>query len=322
MVARVSLDDPRQAICPHLIAARNPKGNPPGEEVTRSRISLEMWKQLGLAALLSLVVAGVGSVIWSALLIANARTSPAVPWSVAVMAVVLAAYWWYWSGHGAPKSTATARAKLMRAHLVPLRIFAWSWIAGVLALVALAALWIVSVEVTGNGGNPTESQLNGYPTLFVVLGIAMGSLVSPITEETAFRGYAQVILERRFPAVAAVAISSAFFAAWHGPTQGFFWSKLLFFFFVGVVFGTIAYHTKSILPALPVHIAGDVLFFVVIWPQDAGRPVVWREGITGGFWLEVLQLIVFGAAAVLAFRQLRAITRSQLPLAHSMPAAP
>jgi membrane protease YdiL (CAAX protease family) len=281
-----------------------------------------MCKQLGLAALLAFVVAGVGSVIWSALLIANARTSPAIPWSVAVMVVVLAAYWWYLSGHGAPTSTASARAKLMRAHLVPLRIFAWSWIAGAIALVALAALWIVLVQVTGNGGNPTESQLNGYPTLFVILGIAMGSLVSPITEETAFRGYAQVILERRFPAIAAVAISSAFFAAWHGPTQGFFWSKVLFFFIVGVVFGTIAYHTKSILPALPVHIAGDVLFFVVIWPQDAGRPLVWHQGAGADFWLEVLQLIVFGAAAVLAFRQLRGVARSWSPLAQSMPAAP
>ena len=264
-----------------------------------------MWKQLGLAALLSLAVAGFGSVIWSGLLIANARTSPAIPWSVAVMAVVLVGYWWYLSGHGAPKGTARARAELMRAKLVPLRIFAWSWIAGALALVALAALWIVLVEVTGNGGNPTESQLNGYPTLFVVLAIAMGSLVSPITEETAFRGYAQVILERRFPAITAVAISSALFAAWHGPTQGFIWSKLLFFFLVGVVFGTIAYYTKSILPALPVHIAGDLLFFVVIWPHDVGRPLVWRQGAGADFWLEVLQLIVFGVAAVIAFRRLR-----------------
>jgi membrane protease YdiL (CAAX protease family) len=272
-----------------------------------------MWKQLGWAALLSLVVGGVGSVIWSALLIANARTSSSVPWSVPVMAVVLAAYWWYLSGHGAPRSTARTRADLMRARSVPLRIFAWSWIAGALALVALAALWIVLVEVTGNGGNPTVSQLDGYPALFVVLGIAMGSLVSPITEETAFRGYAQVILERRFPAIAAVAISSAFFAAWHGPTQGFFWSKLLFFFVVGVVFGTIAYYTKSILPALPVHIVGDLWFFIVIWPHDAGRPLVWRQGVGADFWLELLQLIVFGAAAVLAFRRLRAVTRSQLP---------
>jgi hypothetical protein len=35
---------------------------------------------------------------------------------------------------------------------------------------------------------------------------------------------------------------------------------------LSVVFGTIAYMTRSTLPALPVHIAGDLLFFVVIWP--------------------------------------------------------
>ena len=51
---------------------------------------MQTWKQLGLAAVLSLVVAGVGSVIWSVLLIANAKASPSIPWSVAVMAVVLA----------------------------------------------------------------------------------------------------------------------------------------------------------------------------------------------------------------------------------------
>src|SRR5207237_488538 len=85
-----------------------------------------------------------------------------------------------------------------------------------------------------------------------------GSLVSPLTEESAFRGYAQSLLERRLPAVLAVAISSALFALWHGPTQGFFWSKLLFFFLVGVVFGTIACLTDSILPALPVHVVGAV----------------------------------------------------------------
>jgi membrane protease YdiL (CAAX protease family) len=281
-----------------------------------------MWKQLGLAALLAFIVAGIGSSIWGTLLITNARTSSSIPWAVAVMAVVLVGYWWYLSGHGAPRGTARARAELMRARVVPLRIFAWSWIAGALALVALAALWIVLVELTGNGGNPTESQLNGYPTLFVVLGVAMGSLVSPITEETAFRGYAQVILERRFPAIVAVGVSSAFFAAWHGPTQGFFWSKLLFFFLVGVVFGTIAYHTRSILPALPVHIAGDLLFFIVIWPHDAGRPLVWHQGAGADFWLEVLQLIVFGAAAALAFRRLRSVARSSPPLAQSKPVAP
>jgi len=103
-----------------------------------------------------------------------------------------------------------------------------------------------------------------YPPLTVALMILMGSLATPFTEEPAFRGYCQVILEREFRGPIAVAISSVLFALAHGPTQGFLWPKLLFYFLVGVVFGTTAYLTNSILPAIPVHIVGLLLFFTLI----------------------------------------------------------
>jgi len=149
-----------------------------------------------------------------------------------------------------------------------------------------------------------------YPALLVGLAIAMGSLVSPLTEEAAFRGYGQVLLERRFKPVVAVALSSLFFALYHGPTQGFAPSKVLFYFIVGVVFGTTAFMTRSVLPAIPVHIAGDLLFFTQIWPHDAARPLVWTHGADGMFWLHCAQAIVFGALAVVAFRRLRRATAS------------
>lgn len=263
-------------------------------------------RNIGLAALLSFVAAGVGSVIWGALLITNARTSLWVPWSVPVMAGVLVAYWLYLGGRGWPRSTSGKRRELLRARLVPAHIFAWAWAAGGLALVALAGLWIVLVELTGNGGNPTESLLAGYPTVIVVLAIAMGSLVSPLTEEASFRGYAQVLLERHYAPVIAVALSSVLFAVWHGPTQGFFWSKLLFFFAVGVVFGTTAYLTRSVLPAIPVHIVGDLLFFILIWPQDAQRNVIAKHGPDVWFWVAIIQLVVFATLSILVFRRLAA----------------
>ena len=127
-------------------------------------------------------------------------------------------------------------------------------------------------------------------------------------EEAAFRGYGQVILERVFPAGAAIAISSVLFALWHGPTQGFVWSKLLFYFVVGVVFGTTAYLTNSVLPALPVHILGDLTFFFLIWPSDAARPLVWREGVDTWFWVYTAQAIIFTALALLAFTRLSGVT--------------
>jgi membrane protease YdiL (CAAX protease family) len=273
---------------------------------------LTSLRQAGIAAALSLAVAAVGSLIWSALLVSNARTTPAVPWSVPAMALVLVVYWWYLSGHGWPSRTQPARAALLRARRVPIRVFGWSFLAGGFSLVALVGLWIVLVELTGNGGNPTISGIAGYPAIFVALAIAMGSLVSPLTEEAAFRGYAQVLLERRFSAVVAVVISSLFFAAWHGPTQGFFWSKLLFFFAVGLVFGSIAYLTNSTLPALPVHVVGDVLFFTLIWPHDFGRPLVWTHGADATFWLEAGQTVVFAALAIIALRRLRNVNRQAL----------
>ena len=129
--------------------------------------------------------------------------------------------------------------------------------------------------------------------------------MSPLTEEAAFRGYGQVLLERRFSPVVAVAVSSLFFALYHGPTQRFATSKLAFYVIVGVVFGAIAQMTQSTLPALPVHIAGDLLFFTLIWPHDATRTVVWTHGADFTFWLHVVQMVVFGALAVLAFSRLR-----------------
>ncbi len=287
-------------------------------DMVAGRLRALVW-----AGFLALLVAGFASVVWGILLVANLRSSPAIPWSVAVMAVVLWLLWQYLGGRGWPRSTSQARRALLRARLVPRRVLGWALLAGALALAALVGLWIVLVELTQAGGNPTLSAVSVAPPLTVALAIVMGSLVSSITEEFAFRGYAQVTLERAFPAVAAVVISSAFFMLWHGPTQGFAWSKLVFYFLVGVVFGTTASLTRSILPALPIHLAGDLIFFFLIWPHDATRPFVWRDGADLSFWLWVGQTITFTALAFLAFRNLARVCRSSVPeMRPAVPTAP
>ena len=138
----------------------------------------------------------------------------------------------------------------------------------------------------------------------------MGSLVSPIKEETGFRGYAQVRLERVFALATAIVISSLLFMFWHGPTQGFVWSKLLFYFLVGIVFGTTAFLTNSIRPTIPAHILGDITFFFFIWPHDATRPIVLQNGADIWFWIHAIQVIVFTILAVLAFRWLARYSQS------------
>lgn len=277
------------------------------------RAAAALW-----AAVLALLVAGVASLTWGGLLVANLTISPAIPWAVVVMAVALWFLWRYLGGSWQPRSTSAQRRSLLRWRSVSRSVLGWALLAGALSLAALIGLWIVLVELTHVGGNPTIPGAATTPAVTLALALVMGSFVSSLTEEFAFRGYAQVTLERTFGGVAAVAISSLLFMLYHGPTQGFAWSKLMFYFLVGVVFGAIAFLTNSTLPAWPAHLAGDLIFFFLIWPNDATRRYVWRDGADLAFWLVAALVVVFAAVAILAFLRLSRATRAS----RAMPTAP
>ena len=79
---------------------------------------------------------------------------------------------------------------------------------------------------------------------------------------------------------------------------------MFFFFLTGLTFSAMAYFTKSILPAVPVHAIGLLVFFVGVWPFDPGRPLILTAGADAWFWIHVAQSIVFAASACWAFRKL------------------
>ncbi len=255
------------------------------------------------AGILGFLIIVFGAGIWSALVAANLSMSPAVPWAIPAMLLVLWLMWMYLGGQGWPDSTSQARRLSLRASRVSTPAFCWAMLAGTLSVVALAGLWIVMVELVKMPGNALP-DFSRYPLPTVVAMILMGSVAAPFTEEPAFRGYCQVILERNFSGPSAVLISSALFALAHGPTQGFLWPKLIFYFLVGVVFGATAYLTKSILPAIPGHMIGLLIFFTLVWPFDATRRLVWDGGTDNWFWIHAAQTIVFAALAHWAFRRL------------------
>jgi len=259
------------------------------------------------SAILAFLILGFGQGVWGALLVGNLKTNPAIPWAVSLMALVLWFMWKYLGGSWWPQSTSNARRRYLRAHRVPRPVLGWTLVAGVLSIVALAGYWIVLFQLVKMSPNvlPDFSQ---YPWLTSALVVVMASLVSPITEEAAFRGYCQVILEGEFAGPVAVSISSVFFALAH-LTHGFFWPKLLVYFFVGVVFGATACLTRSIVPAIPVHILGDLTFFVLVWPHDVARRLVWEGGTDTWFWIHVAQGIVFTALAILSFLRLAKVCR-------------
>jgi membrane protease YdiL (CAAX protease family) len=260
------------------------------------------------SALLGFVILVFGAGVWAALVTTNLTTSPTIPWAVPLMALVLWLMWKYLGGSWWPRSTSEARRRCLRASGVPGPVFAWSLLAGLLAVAALAGFWIVAFQLVKMPGNALP-DFSKYPLLTVALMIVMGSVAAPLTEEPAFRGYCQVILEREFRSPIAVLISSILFALAHGPTQGFLWPKLLFYFLVGVVFGTTAYLTRSILPAIPVHIMGLLVFFSLVWPHDANRRLVSEGGADTWFWIHVAQAVLFTGLTIPAFLRLERVSK-------------
>jgi membrane protease YdiL (CAAX protease family) len=264
-------------------------------------------RAIAWAGFLGLFILIVGAGIWSALVAVNLRWTPAIPWSVPAMILVLSVMWAYMAGKGWPARTAKARRLDLRAKPVSASVLLWSLLAGILSVASLAGLWIVMVQLVKMPGNALP-DFSRYPLFTVAAQILMGSLAAPLTEEPAFRGYCQVILEREFNGPTAVLISSVFFALAHGPTQGFLWPKLLFYFLVGAAFGTIAHLTGSILPAIPSHVIGLLLFFSVIWPHDAARRMAWNGGANLWFWLHIAQILLFAGLALWSFRRLARVT--------------
>ena len=255
------------------------------------------------AALVAFLILFVGQTIWGVLLAANFRNSThALPWCVAAMAVVLWMFWQYLGGRWPPHSNSATRKRYLRANPVSRTMFAFSLLAGLLAIVALAGYWIVFLQLAKTPPNVLDDP-SKYPLLSVVLLVAMASLVSPIVEEIAFRGYCQQILEHHFSAVTAVLLSSSLFMLAHA-NHGLYWTKLSVYFLAGLVFGAIARITNSILTSLPVHIVGDLTFFLLIWPRDSGRVLVSAGGADKWFWVHVIQAILFTLAALVAFRRL------------------
>ncbi|HKV79614.1 MAG TPA: type II CAAX endopeptidase family protein [Candidatus Sulfotelmatobacter sp.] len=260
------------------------------------------------SALIAFLILVLGQTIWGSLLVANFRSSPrAVPWSVAVMGVVLWLLWQYLGGRWSPRTTSESRKRALRANPVSGSVLMGALLAGVLSIIALAGLWIVFFRLVKTPANVLDDP-SKYPLLTIVVIVVMSSLVSPIVEEIAFRGYCQQILERHFSGKIAVLFSSLLFMLAHA-NHGWYWSKLSVYFLAGVVFGAIARLTNSILTSLPVHIFGDLTFFVLIWPRDSARVLVTVNGADKWFWIHVAQAILFAVLALLAFHRLAKQTR-------------
>ena len=234
----------------------------------------------------------------------NFRNIPSFPWALFALFAYLWLFWKYLAGWGWPRRTSARRRALLRANNVSPAAYGWSVVAGLLAVVALVGLWITLFRLFPTQPNPLIPTNFTSSPLFIAAITLGASLLAPITEESAVRGYLQSVLERNFTPSMAITLSSVIFALAHA-TQGLACAKLFFYFLVGVAFGALAYVNQSILPVIPVHIAGDLIFLTFVWPNDKGRVPVSQSGTDTWFWVHLTQTVAFGALSIVAFFRIR-----------------
>ncbi len=95
----------------------------------------------GILAFVLTVSAGA---VWTVLLISNVATNPAIPWAVAVMALLLWLMWQYLGGTWRPRRTSEARRLYLRARPLSGWVFALALLEGLLSIVALIGFWMPS----------------------------------------------------------------------------------------------------------------------------------------------------------------------------------
>lgn len=114
---------------------------------------------------------------------------------------------------------------------------------------ALGLLFSVPVLV----GNDRLSPV--IATVFALTSIAVA-----VKEEVLFRGAMQGLLAERFGQIAAIAITSVFFTAWHLGVRPISFSVFMEIFLVSVILGRIYMRSGGLTAAIGVHAVYDAIY--------------------------------------------------------------
>ena len=258
---------------------------------------------------LALLVLLSGSVPWTLLSAWNQRAGLLVPWSLVPMAIYLWAYFRFLDGGWTASGSEDRRANL-QANRLPASCWLIALPAGLLGIgTVLALLVVISRLIHLPEGSPITAPAGmPAPTMFALL--AMQSSVAGVTEESAFRGYMQSIVSRRFGVVVAVIAGGVLFGLLHFPNHpSEVVAMLPDYIAVSVMYGGLTWATGSILPAVVLHSVGDIVVLTRWWltgrPEwqlsTIAPPLVWERGFDAAFAAAVVATAALGIATAWAY---------------------
>jgi membrane protease YdiL (CAAX protease family) len=253
-----------------------------------------------------LLIALVPANVWPLLLI-----NLGVPLAAIIEAIFLGLYLWWASGGGPPRTMQATRVRAFRrGALSPTQ---WFW--GLIGAFFFAATIHASIVLLFRFVPfPMAAFRHGYNFSFIPsrslkwLAVVVSATSAGICEETGFRGYMQVPIERRHGAPMAILISSLFFMGLHLTKAWATPGMVPIVFGAGILLGLLAWSSGSLIPGMIGHVVMDIGLFAYWWTGIAGdftaRPIS-ETGVDRPF---VIACVVFASSlliVLLAISRLR-----------------
>ena len=205
----------------------------------------------------------------------NLRYYTTVPWGAILTATFLVFFWWFLRGWGADPTVAARRREQLRAEPVRLALWGWSLLAGGFGIVSLVfALGIVNRFVL----LPQQEvpDLSGVPNYTIAVLLFVSAPVAGVIEESAFRGYMQGPIERRYGLPVAILITGTMFAVVHLDFTPILWP---YYVAVAAIYGTVTFLVDSIRPAIVLHSVGNLYSNFDLWWNGQAE---WQRSAVGG----------------------------------------
>lgn len=246
----------------------------------------------------------------------NLLVFTAVPWAILPMSIYLLAYWLFLHGTWGPRDNRAGRRANLRANALSPRLWGASLAAGLLGFAATLALLAVAarlVELPSSAPIVTPPEM---PIVTAFLLLAMQSIVAGVSEEAAFRGYMQSIIERRYGAMVAIILNGVLFGLLHfsnHPADVFL--MLPYYVVVSAVYGGLTWAADSILPAVVLHCIGDIVVLTRWWATGipewqvsaVPQPLIWERGVDSSFVLAAVLSLVLVTATAFAYRAVKGL---------------
>jgi len=279
-----------------------------------------IWRRIPVgpqAILIGVAVSSAVAAPWMVMVAANFSLWPRMPWCLPLMAIYLWGCWRYLGGWGGPGSTSAARRQLLRAGPLPPVLWGWSLLSQVLAGATLAAVsQVLRRFFTGELVPTWFAHLSGIPTPTVMAAFVMISIVAGVSEEAAWRGYAQTWLRRRYSPVTSITVVALVFTLAHYASYGRM-PLILFAMLMAISlsYGWVAHLSGSILPGVVLHTIGDAFSMIFGWWSRRGVggpvrvPLLRETGVDAHFVASGAAALVFAAACLWSFRRLARAAR-------------